>query len=568
MTPSGRNAPCHCGSGKKFKKCCLGREVTAALSPSPRVTRKLGIDLSISPEWLLKRAFALYHSGVYWDCIDVCQELVRVGAATERSTELHWLAYAALRGCTPTSLYECRGYDRQKEAIIELTVGPEGCLHELTELENARPQITESIRSLHPVERTYLRVIEAAECTDEIAEEFHVLRNLLKDNLWIIPSAHPSTTLNLAHWLVRNEVDESLQMELTNCCLGWRYSYKRIDDLIALARLLGHFRMPLVFWTNLLTLYVDFAVNDSVLRELQAQHGQNSSVVTLHQNEMNWLEGEFHKYCASHGLPDRDTIIESYLDALGIGIARGAKTFPARGNFEAAPFAPWLKESMFQMRHPWFCLLQKNEQNFIRNADTAFCACITEDYSFACSQWWRCIESVLKRKFIEPLGHLIDENPQWLNHAGKAGREKDKIFEVYLADPEKRQHLALSHMLILLAKSMKDLARKRTSSCIVRQKVVEHLSTRMSEFRWVTGELDDVADFRSVLTPPIFTDKTIKLFRNAASHDKPMSFTDASVGRLIAIRILDFMHYPRYCVESKLDELKQEIRNRSCEHPQ
>lgn len=568
MTKRGRNAPCHCGSGKKYKKCCLGRQIATAISPSHRVTRKLGIDLSISPEWLLKRAFALYHSGVYWDCIDVCQELVRVQADTERSTELHWLAYAALRGSTPTSLYECKGYDRNKQAKIDLTVGPEGYLHELTELENARPQITESIQSIHPIERTYLRLIEAAESTDEIAEELRALRNLLKENLWIIPSAHPSTILNLAHWLVRNEVDESLQMELTNCCLGWRYCYKRIDDLIALARLLNHFRMPRVFWTNLLALYVDFAVNDSLTKELLVQHGQNSSVITLHQNETNWLEGEFHNYCASHGLPDRDEIIESYLVALGIEIAKDAMRFPPKGSFEAGPFGRWLTESMFQMRHPWFCLLRKSEQNFIRNADTAFCACVTDDYSFACSQWWRCIESVLKRTLIEPLGRLIDENPEWLNHGGQEGSEKDKLFDVYLADPEKRQNLALSQMLILLEKSMKDLARKRTSNCIVRQKAVEFLSTRISEFRWVTGELDDVADFRSVLTPRIFTEKTIRSFRNAASHDKPMSLTDAAVGRLIAIRILDFMHYPRYCVESKLDELKKEIRNRSYGYPQ
>jgi hypothetical protein len=532
------------------------------------VTRKLGIDLSISPEWLLKRAFALYHSGVYWDCIDVCQELVRVSEATDQSIELHWLAYAALCGSTPTSLYECKGYDHNNQTIIDLTVGPEGYLHEISELEKARPQVAESIRFNHPVERTYLRLIEAAESTDEVGEDLHALRNLLIDNLWIIPSAHPSTTLNLAHWLVGNEVDESLQMELTNCCLGWRYSYKRIDDLIALARLLNHFRMPRVFWTNLLALYVDFAVNDSLIKELLIQHGQNSSIITLHQNETDWLKGEFHNYCASHGLPDHDEIIESYLDALGIGLAKDARKFPAKGSFEAGPFGTWLTESMFQMRHPWFRLLRKNEQNFIRNADTAFCACVTDDYSFACSQWWRCIESVFKRTLIEPLGRLIDENPQWLNRAGEGDSEKDRIFEVYLADPEKRKHLALSQMLILLEKSMKDLARNRTSNCIVRQKVVEHLSTRISEFRWVTGELDDVADFRSVLTPRIFTEKTIKSFRNAASHDKPMSFADAAVGRLIAIRILDFMHYPRYCVDSKLDELKKEIRNRIYEYPQ
>jgi len=36
-TRPGRNDPCPCGSGKKFKKCCLGRnEEAGAAAPSPR----------------------------------------------------------------------------------------------------------------------------------------------------------------------------------------------------------------------------------------------------------------------------------------------------------------------------------------------------------------------------------------------------------------------------------------------------------------------------------------------------------------------------------------------------
>jgi uncharacterized protein len=35
MGDVGRNDPCPCGSGKKFKKCCLGlSEVLAALLPA------------------------------------------------------------------------------------------------------------------------------------------------------------------------------------------------------------------------------------------------------------------------------------------------------------------------------------------------------------------------------------------------------------------------------------------------------------------------------------------------------------------------------------------------------
>jgi len=40
MTKIGRNAPCPCGSGKKYKKCCLGKE-----KPRPSVTEMLDEEM-------------------------------------------------------------------------------------------------------------------------------------------------------------------------------------------------------------------------------------------------------------------------------------------------------------------------------------------------------------------------------------------------------------------------------------------------------------------------------------------------------------------------------------------
>ena len=60
MANIGRNDPCHCGSGKKYKRCCLdkdeaaGREVLAS-----RVTPALDSPLQRSPEMLAKMREAL-----------------------------------------------------------------------------------------------------------------------------------------------------------------------------------------------------------------------------------------------------------------------------------------------------------------------------------------------------------------------------------------------------------------------------------------------------------------------------------------------------------------------------
>ncbi len=34
MTKIGRNEPCPCGSGKKYKKCCIGQNITEATTPT------------------------------------------------------------------------------------------------------------------------------------------------------------------------------------------------------------------------------------------------------------------------------------------------------------------------------------------------------------------------------------------------------------------------------------------------------------------------------------------------------------------------------------------------------
>jgi hypothetical protein len=42
MAELGRNDPCHCGSGKKYKRCCLAKdeEAARALAPVPALRRK------------------------------------------------------------------------------------------------------------------------------------------------------------------------------------------------------------------------------------------------------------------------------------------------------------------------------------------------------------------------------------------------------------------------------------------------------------------------------------------------------------------------------------------------
>lgn len=50
MVKLGRNDPCFCGSGKKFKKCCWGKEIPpASVAPKPETRRPLVLKGTVSP---------------------------------------------------------------------------------------------------------------------------------------------------------------------------------------------------------------------------------------------------------------------------------------------------------------------------------------------------------------------------------------------------------------------------------------------------------------------------------------------------------------------------------------
>lgn len=52
MTATGRNAPCPCGSGKKYKKCCLANSaVVPPSAPAPARAGALRADPVLADEW-------------------------------------------------------------------------------------------------------------------------------------------------------------------------------------------------------------------------------------------------------------------------------------------------------------------------------------------------------------------------------------------------------------------------------------------------------------------------------------------------------------------------------------
>jgi hypothetical protein len=74
----GRNAPCPCGSGKKYKHCCLGKQAVAGYAEQtgkaePRTARKAEQSRLIKR---IEKAFSLLHSGRYTEAIEQASTLI------------------------------------------------------------------------------------------------------------------------------------------------------------------------------------------------------------------------------------------------------------------------------------------------------------------------------------------------------------------------------------------------------------------------------------------------------------------------------------------------------------
>jgi hypothetical protein len=510
-----------------------------------RRTKGLGYSLEVPTSSLMDLAWMAYQQGHYSESVELCEETNRRGKLQPSHYETVHLA--------------CAGLARTNSL---LTTDPRW---------QVKQSFISKIDLRYPIEAIWFHLNRELSSSIKIARVEEFCKQAATD-FWMIPAAHPTAALLVASWLLDNTDRDDLAKRFICFSLGWKYVYRRIDDLLLLANLLERLRAPKLLWTRLANIYFDFIALDTINKSALFSSGItiiNPRRLLAFCRAVDDKEGIFKRFCADNGFPEQDNVMCILYESMNFASNERDKTpqFSVKSNYKARQAESWLTEENFQMMHPWFCLLEQHEREFIRNGDSAFVTCMTSDYSMACSQWWRTVESVLRRSLINRLGFIIDANPSWrqtdLEYAQTLAPEQqqkwEKVFLHDLADPQRRSKMTLTQMLVLINQCMADLRGKKISRSLIRRNVVEYLGSQSTDFRWVKGEPDDFADMRSYFSPNVFTEQTIALFRNAASHDQPMKYEYAVVGRLLAIRILDFIHYPLYCVDTKVRELKQRL---------
>jgi tetratricopeptide (TPR) repeat protein len=78
MSKISRNAPCPCGSGKKYKKCCLQQDEKRSLHQSPSVRNMEDIfDEYNGLDYLSNSVVDLIHDGKLDEAENACNELLK-----------------------------------------------------------------------------------------------------------------------------------------------------------------------------------------------------------------------------------------------------------------------------------------------------------------------------------------------------------------------------------------------------------------------------------------------------------------------------------------------------------
>lgn len=356
---------------------------------------------------------------------------------------------------------------------------------------------------------------------------------------------HPAALLRLAAFSLYQLNDKTTSRYLVNCAIGTRSVYAILDDVKRLSELLVALDAPKALWVDWGAIFL--------------QHIQFANY------RVRICEEELHDSRAVQWALEQETASEQVLRNVilnaPIELIPLLKRLSPHMNAEEfvnvvstrfqAPNSPppstlyhstWFDDDALRFRYFWYDMVTPSEQNLLKNGDWAIFYTPTSDFSMGVAQWWRVLESVLKRGISKPLSKLFAEHPEWVEwdqaNLNKKQREKESIFVDKLANPKKASRLTLGDLILVLNKCSSADGWQTTGGTGSR---LRSESTRFLNLH--NDQLQPIMQSRW-LNPVHLTNENINWFRNRASHDDPMDFIDASIGRFLAKRVLDAFFRP------------------------
>lgn len=357
----------------------------------------------------------------------------------------------------------------------------------------------------------------------------------------VVITWHPNALLRLATFAMKSG-DKRSAILLASIALGFRQVFVSLADVERLASLLIALDAPVCLWadwSNVLIQHIDFAAARATV--LHPELRDSASVVRWSKAEEAASEGVVRSVLATAPREAWEVLqgLAPHLDATPLQSVIKNGFTPNSSTGRRVPDALWSEPAALRYRYFWYDMITPGEQDLVRNGDWAIFGLPTDDFSMALAQWWRALESVLKRSLVDLLSSTLAKNPQFLSLDREnlsPGKQKDEaVFLDKLAVPNRAAKLTLFDILLIL-KKCEATQEGAGASSRVRLEAARILGNYTAQ----TGPLTK----GTWLRPAHLTDQNIEWFRNRSSHDAAVVLVDAAVGRVLARRILDGFFAP------------------------
>ena len=358
----------------------------------------------------------------------------------------------------------------------------------------------------------------------------------------VLIATHPTSALELAEIAVGKLADRTRGITLLNLALGHRSVYVALSDVQRLGKVLSAADSPMALWADWCYIFLSHIKFATIRTQTNWELGDPQLVVDWAQKERMAIEGTLDIMLseAPHGVKALLEKVANHLAEPGL-----ADAIHQRFRFHEIPVPNssvepiWWETTCLRFRYFWYDAIDESEQAMLCNGDWAMFNTPTLDYSMALAQWWRTLESILKRGVAKELSQLFQQHPEWIEwdreNLSPKLKQKEQVF-LKLADPQKAVQMTLGDLLLVLKKCFLVPENSKNNGSRLRCEAQRHLSQFQKQLSPLVTE--------EWLDPLLLSEENITFFRNRASHDAAISELDALVGRLIAKRLLDRFHQP------------------------
>jgi hypothetical protein len=356
---------------------------------------------------------------------------------------------------------------------------------------------------------------------------------------------HPSALLRLASEVLKDTSEMETAIRLVNMVLGYRRVFVSLEDVRLLGSLLVRIQAPEPTWMRWAWICAQHIGTASQRAGFLNREFQDPEAC-------EWAHGQDHasldvlrEILPSAPAVAREMFIDAWDWCAGTeGDSRSMRNILAKSGIphgksgKSAPVHPlWWGHECLAFRYFWFAGFEPEERDLVQNGDWSLFCGPNPDRSMAVAQWWRLLERVIKRSVVVQVSTLFSQNPGWLEADRNSKRimDEERVF-LQWADPEQVSKSTLGQMLVGIEKMLQGPG---SSGSLLRKGA--------SEWLHATHYPEAVRAFW--LQPPILTDKNIRRFRNASSHDGIFNLEKAAFGSLCAAEFVSRLALPELGAE-------------------